>query len=60
MKPAETVKCPKDPENNYFVETCQTIFLKTGFRHWCKTCQYFADSGDQESPPMAENDKEAS
>ena len=59
MKPNQTIKCPKDPENNYFVETCQTIFQKTGFRHWCKTCYHFVQSSDRQTPSIAKEEKEA-
>lgn len=60
MKPSKTIKCPKDPENNYFVEICRTVFQKAGFRPWCKTCHHFVESGTQKMPPPAGEDKEAS
>lgn len=59
METNQTFICPKDPENKYFVESCKTIFLKTGLRPWCKTCHHFVQSKDSEAQPLAEAEKES-
>lgn len=37
------IKCPKDPQMQYYREVCEKIFRKGNIRNWCKHCEIFQD-----------------
>ena len=37
------IKCPKDPEMQYYREVCKEIFRKGNTRNWCKQCEVFQE-----------------
>ena len=37
------IKCPKDPEIQYYREVCKEVFRKGNTRNWCKQCEVFQE-----------------
>ena len=37
----ETIECPKDKENRYFLWVCEKIFREKGLRPWCRKCDAY-------------------
>jgi len=37
------IKCPKDPEMQYYREVCKEVFRKGNMRNWCKQCEVFQE-----------------
>jgi len=37
------IKCPKDPEMQYYRKVCKEVFRKGNMRNWCKQCEIFQE-----------------
>lgn len=50
----DTLVCPRDIDNRYFKDICETVFRISKHRPWCRECPHFAAAAgteNQESEP---------
>jgi hypothetical protein len=55
----ETIECPKDKGNWYFLWVCEEIFREKGLRPWCRKCDAYeravggVPNADEAGPAVA-------
>jgi hypothetical protein len=53
----ELIRCPEDPELDYFRCYCETVFRNSRYHYWCRRCRHFVPPTN-EQPAALEPERE--